>query len=456
MGWGTLRPGSSRASEIRSVNHRNTRREFLRDLGVSAAALPFILNLPSLASAAEGRRKQRLIVMFSPDGVVPSTFWPDEVGAQFTLKESLKPLEPFKNRMLTLHGVCDRVRGDGDNHMRGIGCLLTGIELFPGNIQGGSHTPAGWASGISVDQEIKNHLQKDPATRTRFGSLEFGVMVPERADTWTRMSYIGPNKPVAPIDNPYQMFSKLYGRARYQESLKSVMDDLKEDLDKVRSRVSAEDRQILEEHATLVREMEQELKNGGKEMVHAVPELEPGVREDNDNMPRLSKLQIDLLVSSFSADFARVATFQYTNSVGQPRMRWLGIEEGQHDLSHKPDSDTDAQIKLTKINEWYCSQLAYLAQRLAETPEPGGQGSLLDNTLIVWTNELGQGNSHTLDNIPWVLVGNGLDFKMGRSLKYPRVPHNRLLMSLAHGFGHRVERFGNPDFCGAGPLNDLT
>jgi len=439
------------------VIYRNTRREFLRDLGISAAALPFVLNLSSVAAAEERRRKQRLVVMFSPDGVIPSTFWPDEEGESFTLKESLKPLEPFRTRTLTLHGVCDRVRGDGDNHMRGIGCLLTGIELFPGNVQGGSDTPAGWASGISIDQEIKNSLQSDPATRTRYGSLEFGVMVPDRADTWTRMVYVGPNKPIAPIDDPYQMFQKLYGRAKDQESLKSVLDELSEDLNKVRSRVSPQDRQILDEHATLVREMEQELRaDSGKDVGHAVPVLEPGVRKENDNIPRISKQQIDLLVNSFAADFARVATLQYTNSVGQARMRWLKINEGQHDLSHKPDEDADAKEKLTRINQWYCEQLAYLAKRLAETPEPGGGGSLLDNTLIVWTNELGKGNSHTLDNIPFVLVGNGLDFRMGRSLKYGRVPHNRLLLSLAHGFGHRITRFGNPDFCGDGPLPSLT
>jgi hypothetical protein len=439
------------------VIEKNTRREFLRDLGISAAVLPFVLNLPSLAAAEPLRRKQRLVVMFSPDGVVPSTFWPDEEGASFTLKESLKPLEPFRDWTLVLHGVCDRVRGDGDNHMRGIGCLLTGIELFPGNVQGGSDTPAGWASGISIDQEIKNFLQRDPATRTRHGSLEYGVMVPERADTWTRMVYAGPNKPIAPIDNPYQMFQKLYGRVKDQESLKSVLVDLREDLNRVRSRVGTEDRQILDEHATLVREMEQELRaDASRDLGHAVPVLEPGVRRDNDNMPRISKLQIDLLVNSFAADFARVATLQYTNSVGQARMRWLGIREGQHDLSHQPDTDADAREKLTRINQWYCEQLAYLAKRLAETHEPGGEGSLLDNTLIVWTNELGKGNSHTLDNIPFVLVGNGLDFRMGRSLKYGRMAHNRLLISLAHGFGHRIARFGNADFCGDGPLPNLT
>lgn len=434
-----------------------SRREFLRDLGVSAAALPFILNLPSLGFANQTTRKQRLIIMFSPNGVVVPTFWPDEEGADFKLKESLSPLEPFKNRLLTLHGVCDKVGGDGDSHMRGIGCLLTGIELFPGNVQGGSDTPAGWSSGLSIDQEIKNYLQANDATRTRFGSLEFGVLVPERADTWTRMSYSGPNKPVAPISDPYRMFSKLYGRLKDQESLKSILDDLQGDLQKLAANVSYEDRQLLEEQATFVREMERELKSTSIESVgHAVPQLDPGVKEEAENMPRLSKMQIELIVNSFAADFSRVATLQYSNSVGDIRMRFLGVEEGHHQLSHDADEEAKSQEKLTRINKWYAEQMAYLAQRLAETPEPGGNGSLLDNTTILWTNELGVGNTHTLNNIPFVLLGNGLDFKMGRSLKYDAVPHNRLLMSVAHGFGHHVERFGNYDYCGAGPLHNLT
>ena len=431
-----------------------SRREFLRNLGIGAAAVPFMLNLPSLgfASGAPARR-QRLVVIFSPNGVIPKTFWPDAYDESFTLKESLKPLAPFQNRSLILHGIGDKVRGDGDAHMRGIGCLLTGTELFPGNIQGGSDTPAGWSKGISIDQEIKNFLQSKAETRTRFGSLEFGVMVPERADTWTRMSYAGANKPLTPIDDPYQMFAKLYGRMKDEQSLRSILDDLQEDFKKVEHVVSAQDRQLLEEHTSFVREMEQELKaDASRDMGHAVPKLEPGIKEENDNLPRLSKLQIELMVSSFAADFARVATLQYTNSVGDARMHWLGVDEGHHQLSHEPDSNEAARDKLTRINKWYCEQVAYLAQRLADTPEPDGNGSLLDNTLIVWTNELGKGNSHTLDNIPFVLVGNGLDFKMGRAHDYKGVPHNRLLLALAHGFGHHIEKFGNPDFCGDGPI----
>ena len=434
-----------------------SRREFVRDLGLSAAALPFVMNLPSLGFANQTARKQRIVFVFSPNGIVPKNFWPDEEGEHKAFKDILAPLEPFKKQTLTLHGVCDKIRGDGDGHMRGIGCLLTGIELFPGNVQGGSDTPAGWAKGISIDQEIRNYLQSKPATKTRFGSLEMGVMVPERADTWTRWSYAGANKPIAPIDDPYQMFNKLYGRAKDREALASVLDDLTDDLKKVEGAVGAADKRLLAEHTAFVRDMERDLKEQKKAAVgHAVPKLEAGIKRVNDNMPQISKTQLDLLVNSFVADFARVASYQITNSVGGARMKWLGVNEGHHELSHEPDSNEAAQEKLVKINKWYCEQVAYLAKRLAETPEPGGGGSLLDNTLIVWTNELGKGNSHTMDNIPFVLVGGGLDFKMGRAVKYPKVAHNRLLLSLAHGFGHRIPKFGNPNHCADGPLPKLT
>jgi hypothetical protein len=442
-----------------------SRREFLKRTGITATTLPFLMNLASLGWASTTVRRKRLVVIFTPNGIVPDTFWPDEEGRLEAFKESLAPLEPFRDKTLTLHGVDDKIRGDGDSHMRGIACLLTGIELYPGDIQGGSDTPAGWAKGLSLDQHLKTLLQGDPATRTRFGSLEFGVMVSEWADTWTRLCYAGPNQPVAPIDNPYRMFDKLYGQVKNRQTVASVLDSLHEDFQKVQQYLSSEDRQLLQQHAAMVRQMEQEIKleQGVGEVAdsdtvdvgHAVPELADGVRLDNDSMPQLSKMQIDLMVNAFAADFNRIATMQYTNSVGRAKMRWIGIEEGHHELSHEPFSNEDATGKLTKINTWFCEQVAYLAKRLQETPEPGGEGSMLDHTTIVWTNELGEGNSHTLDNIPFVMVGGGLGFNMGRSLKYGGVAHNRLLLSLAEGMGHPLASFGNPDYCGDGPLTGL-
>lgn len=416
-----------------------------------------------------GAKRQRMIVMFSPNGTIPEEFWPDQVGEEFSFKKILAPLEAFKDRTLVMRGISNKVVGDGDRHMRGMSCLLTGTELFPGNIQGGSDTPAGWASGISIDQELKRFLQSRDETRTRFGSLEFGVAVPDRADPWTRMSYAGPNKPMAPIDDPEQMLSKLYGATKDKESLVSIVDGVKDDLRRVAKKLSSEDQALLEEHLTLVKEMEGELAHvGDGELAHPVPDIDPTIELVNDNTPEVSRMQIDLLVNAMANDMTRVATLQYMRSVGQARMKWLDVDEGHHGLSHEPDDNAGAREKLIKINTWFAGELAYLAKRLADTPEPGGEGSMLDHTLIVWLNELGKGNSHTLEDIPFVAVGSAPGFKMGRSLnfgkkmvtgegdkrreRYVREPHNRLWLAAAHAMGHGVERFGNEEFCVGGAL----
>ncbi len=430
------------------------RRQFLRNLGVSAAALPFLAGLPSLTGAPLPQRRQRLIIMFSPNGTLPDEFWPGAAG-ELNLKSILEPLAPFKDRTMMVKGVFNKVRGDGDNHMRGMSCLLTCSELLPGNIMGGGGNPAGWASSISIDQEIKKFLQSRPETKTRFGSVEFGVAVPNRADPWTRMSYLGGNQPVAPIDDPYRMFEKLYGQMKDKESLVSILDDVGSDLKKVSSKLSARDKQLLEQHMTLVRSLEQELKTPhDANLAHKMPPLDPGIELVNDNTPQLSRMQIDLLVNALSNDMTRVATLQYMRSVGQAQMRWLGVEEGHHSLSHEPDSNKDAYEKLRKINRWFAGELAYLAKRLSETPEPAGDGSMLDHTLIVWTNELGKGNSHTLDNIPLVLVGGAPGFKMGRSVALDKVAHNRFWMTVAHAMGHTgMTTFGKADLCEGGAIS---
>jgi hypothetical protein len=204
-----------------------------------------------------------------------------------------------------------------------------------------------------------------------------------------------------------------------------------------------------------VRELEQELKgsDADAQLQHPVPELDPSVELVNDNTPQISRMQIDLLVNSLANDMTRVATLQFMRSVGQARMRWLGIEEGHHSLSHDPDGNQSSQDKLRRINTWFCGELAYLAKRLSETPEPAGEGNMLDNTLLVWTNELGKGNSHTLDNIPCVLVGGGAGFTMGRSLKLDKVAHNRLWVTVANAMGHQINTFGKAELCAGGPLD---
>ncbi len=442
------------------MNSLRNRRSFLKNLGVSAGLAPFLTGLPGMSSvlgAPVGGKPQRLIVFFSPNGTIPQEFWPDQPGENFAPKRILKPLEAYRERMLVLNGIDNKIGGDGDRHMRGMSCLLTGTELFPGNIQGGSDSPAGWASGISIDQELKNHFQKNQETETRFGSLEFGVAIPNRADPWTRMSYAGPNQPVAPIDDPRRMLEKIYGKMADKDSLVNIVDDVREDIKKVASKLGEEDRTLLDKHLSLVHDLEKELsrEDDSDQLDHPVPDFDPDIELVNDNTPRISRIQIDLLVNAMANNMARVASLQYMRSVGQARMQWLGVEEGHHGLSHEPDKNTKAVEKLVQINEWFAGELAYLVKTLAETPENGADGSMLDHTLVVWVNELGKGNSHTLDNIPFVLIGGekATGFKMGRYEKMDKTAHNRLLLSIAHGMGHPLESFGTSMYCNGGPID---
>ena len=175
----------------------------------------------------------------------------------------------------------------------------------------------------------------------------------------------------------------------------------------------------------------------------------------NDNTPKISRMQINLLLNALANDMTRVATLKFMRSVGQARMRWLEIEEGHHSLYHEPDNNEDAYAKLKKINSWFAGELAYLAQRLAETPEPGaGGGRMLEHTQIIWVNELGKGNSHTLSNIPFLLVGGGAGFRMNRAIDMGDVAHNRLWLTLAHALGNRdLATFGTQALCEGGVLD---
>ncbi|MFN3168813.1 MAG: DUF1552 domain-containing protein [Phycisphaeraceae bacterium] len=433
-----------------------SRRRFLREYGLPAAAAPFLFGLPSVSGAALDPKPRRLVVVFSPNGTIPDAFWPKQAGPIDQLPTILQPLSKFKDRVTTVKGPSIMVGGAGSRHSQGMGCLLTGNQLHLGSSQGGSGAPAGWAKGISIDQAIANNLQSNKHSKSAFGSLQFGVAVPDFADPRTRMSYAGPNQPLVPICDPRQMVDKLYGETKDKASLLSIIDGVKDDLARFSGKLSPEDREMIERHMQHVADMQRhlEIADANDSRHHPVPEIDPQIEVINDNTPEVSRIQIDLMVNAMANNMARVVTFQYSRATGQARMKWLGIEEGHHQISHEPDKDTKAREKLIKINAWFAGELAYMAQQLQDTPEPGGVGgSMLDNTLIVWTNELGKGNNHTHNDIPFVLIGGeNLGVKQGRALETGKTPHNRILLSLSKAMGHELESFGIAKFCKGGAI----
>jgi len=182
------------------------------------------------------------------------------------------------------------------------------------------------------------------------------------------------------------------------------------------------------------------------------------VNEANDvDVPERNKLVRELLVSALACDLTRVGTLLLAPSRSDIFMKWLDMKKSHHDYSHDPDSSTEAQQGLVKINQWYATQVAALVTALKAVKE--GAGTMFDNTLILWCNELGVGNNHSHEKLPMLIAGNaGGYFKTGQAITMPNgTPHNRLLLSLCHGMGLTdVTTFGNPKFCSDGPIKELV
>lgn len=434
------------------------RRGFLAGLGAGAITLPFWRALSTEAQTVDAPK--RLLLLFTPNGTIRSEFFPDGGERDFTLRTILEPLEPFRDRLVILNGVDQSIftTGPGDGHQKGMGCLWTGVELLPGDTMGGcdSCPPVSWSSGMSVDQRIAMEIGND----TRFRSVELGVDVGGAENVWTRMIYRGPSEPLPPEDDPWLAFDRLFGdlgsdplgAERRRMLRRSVLDFAQGDFARLSPRLGRDDRMRLDAHATAVRELEQRLDALAPVGAACVaPELGAHLDlNDANNYPDLVRSMSDLMVMSFACDLTRVGSLQWNHSVGQASFPFIGVTERHHDLSHEGDSNTDAQSKLVQINRWYAEQLAYLLGRMADLPE--GDGTLLDNTLIVWGNELGVGNSHTYHDIPFVLAGGaGGALEGGRYLTFDGASHGELLLSICHLMGVDDEVFGDPRFC-SGPL----
>lgn len=439
-----------------------SRRGFLRAAAVGAATAPWLR--PFTTRAEPGELPRRFVVFFTPNGTIPEEWSPDGGEHDFSLRTILEPLARHRDDLLILEGVDMKSAssGPGDGHQKGMGHLLTGVDLLPGDTMGGcdSCAPVSWSGGISVDQEIASLI----GASTPFRSLELGVRVGGSHNVWTRMCYRGASQPLPPEGDPHAVFERLFGdlgadpfgleRRRFMR--RSVLDHVRRDFASIEARVSAADRERLELHVSVLRDIERRIESsGGLGAACAAPTM--GGRVDPDdpaNVPQVGRLQMDLLAMAFACDLTRVGTLQWTTAVGNIPFPFLGIEDRHHDLSHEGDGNGSARDKLVQINRWYAEQLAYLIDRLKAIPE--GEGTVFDNTCILWGNELGKGNSHTRDGIPFVMAGSaGGHFRTGRYLRFDRASHCDLLTSLAQAYGVEADRFGDVRFSN-GPLPGLV
>jgi len=315
---------------------RLSRRAMLRGAGGVAVGLPFLEAMRPFgmrsSQAAGSAPPKRFIVFFSPDGNIRENWVPTGTETAFTLSRILTPLAENQQSVVVLDGVENKVGGysatPGDDHMKGMGTMLTGIGLLPGNTQGGAGDPAGLAAGISVDQQIAAAI----GANTKFRSLELGVQAGSAGTVWGYTAYSGANQPLPPDDNPASVWNRVFSAfggdaalLRQQAERKSVLDAVMQSYNKLNPRLGAFDKAKLDEHLGNIRDLEQRLgaapTMGAACMKPAMPATID--YKANANFPAVGKLQMDLLVMAMACDLTRVGTLQWEQSVGDIRFTWV-------------------------------------------------------------------------------------------------------------------------------------
>ena len=439
---------------------RLSRRALLRGLAATPL-VPLLSGVPRTgfgSSGGDGTFPLRLLVFFTPNGTNADTWFP-EVGAgygsdvsDFSLKPLHASLLPFKEKLTFLRGVhlTSSIKGAGEPHQRGMGALLTGRHLQEGDMVGGNGETAGWADGISIDQVAANAFSGSTARK----SLELGVRV-LGASVTHRMCYAGAAQPLPPMTNPVQVWGQLFSglESPFEDQVaakgahKSVLDAARAQYAVLRNRVGQADRYKLEQHAAMLRALEVQLLSFADLSTCSVPAA-PVISGDTQGegvFPEVSRAQIDILAASFACDVTRVATLQYSSGANNIRFPHLNSFSDDHMLSHAGPSDTTSREEWAYRQSWYANEFGYLLAKLDSIPE--GDGTLLDNTMVMWCSELGEGATHSHDDVPFILAGGaGGSIPMNRYLQYSDQPHNNLLASLLTAVGVPTSTFGDPDF----------
>jgi hypothetical protein len=458
-----------------------SRRRMLEALGLGAAASP-LLPLLSAFGQEMGPAPKRLLLVFSPDGIAARDWntavdWkPQGTETDFEFHYIHQPLTPMKHKIVIPWGLTLSAAGAGEAHAHGMAGLWTGSRLNgPSNgvsFDGGNGALTGWGSGPSVDQLIARGAggslpyavaPNSPTQETPYRTVELAVD-PGNPTSLNRMIYSDPDAPIHPESNPKAAFDRLFAgvstsptpemdpRAEQNRvEQQAIVDFLRSDLGRIRPKVGAEDYHKLDAHLEGLAVLEQRLNSLGNGPVSpscSLPSEPPSAGGIAFN--QLVPPMMDVVAHALACDVTRVASLQLSYGFSYVTHTWLGHNSQHHTMSH---DNSDRRQELQDIDNWYSQQFLYLLEKLDSFPE--GDGTLLDNTLVVWGRELGT-TAHRFERSPVVIAGGAnLGIKGGRFLDFDGQKHAKLLVSIANIMGMETSSIGNidPD---SGPLAGLV
>jgi hypothetical protein len=431
------------------------RRTFLRGAGATLA-LPLLDSMiPAMAASrsTDARAAVRMGFVYVPNGIIQKNWLPSAEGTGFEFASTMKPLEPFRDRLNVLSGLAQingRALGDGPgDHARAGASWLTGAH--PKKTEG-----ADIHAGVSADQIAARELGKT----TQLASLEIGLEEQSLVggcdsgyscaytNTVSWRSETTPN----PIEvSPRAVFERLFGDGdstdpvaqmkRRQEDT-SILDYVRESVGRLQPGLGVRDKRKLDEYLEGIRDIERRIQKAERQsatMKMPVVERPSGIPEEFEDH---AKLMSDLLVIAFQTDMTRIVTYMLAHEGSNRSYRSIGISDGHHSVTHHMN-DPEKIAKTVKINELHVRTFAYLLEKLQSTPD--GDGSLLDHSMVLYGSSISDGNAHTHHDLPLVLAGGAAgQIQGGRHIRYPKeTPMTNLLLTMLDKAGIPAERLGD-------------
>jgi hypothetical protein len=430
------------------------RRTFLRGMG-AVIALPVLDAMtPAFAAATRVATKSplRLAFTYVPNGITMVDWTPKGEGPGFDFTRVMKPLEKFREDTLVLSGLSHRngnALGDGPgDHARAAASYLTGVH--PRKTAG-----ADIQNGISVDQIAAQSL----GSQTRFPSLELGCddsRTVGNCDSGYSCAYTnslawrGPATPMPPETNPRLVFERLFGdldtslppetRARRLRHRRSILDLVSERTAQLSQDLGPADKRKIDEYLSSIREIERRIEKSEQDLTGLNPAIDKPT-----GIPVLYadyiKLMFDLQMVAFQTDLTRVVTMMMGREGSMRTYPEIGVPDPHHPLTHHRNNAEWIE-KVTKINSLHMELFAGFIEKMKATPD--GDGSLLDHSLIIYGSGLSDGNRHTHNDLPVLMVGRGGGFKVGTHIAYPKdTPMTNLFLTLLDRMGVQEEKIGD-------------
>ncbi len=430
-----------------------SRRTVLRGIGVGLSLPLLDAMVPALTASQKTAAKpvRRLGVVYHPNGVVYENWLPTGSGSTFEFSRVLSPFEAFRDRVVVVTGLADRqaeALGDGGgDHSRASGSYLTGVHV--------KKSDSMVLNGVSMDQLAAKAFERE----TQLSSLQLTVdnnNLVGSCDTGyscaysNTLSWLTPTLPLISENDPRVVFERLFGSsdstdpnvrmARLRQD-RSILDSVTARVKQLQLKLGPDDNRKVSDYLESLRDVERRIQKAEEQSSRELPEVDRPVGIP-DSFDEHVELLYDLQALAFQCDLTRVITFMYGREQSARTYPQIGIADPHHQLTHH-QNDPEKLEKCTKIQVHHVTLFTKYLEKLRSIPD--GEGTLLDNSVILFGAGLSNSDRHTHSPLPTVVVGGGAGtIKGGRHLIYPdQTPLTNLHVTLLDKIGVPVDRFGD-------------